>query len=353
VRGDLDAISVKAMEKDRARRYASVSELAADIQRHLENEPVVARPLSGIHRLRKTLGKHKALVRTLAAVFAILLLATFVSTLMYLRAQRARSDTQRQVVKLAVANGNRLAEEGDPAVALLWFARALPLAEGRDLEMLRIRIASALENTPKIALLLPHDAPLLRAQYVSGEREILTVAEDAARLWDAATGEIRRIFGGHSTPLVAASLNAATGRLFTADRAGTLQLWDTQTGVKIGAGLSHGGELKFADFNPAGTLMVTTGPNGVRLWDVTTGRLARVLAHPKGAHHAAFSPDGGLLASAGLTGYEFGIPRRGSSRLISRDSCMTSTVLRSAHAAGSSYRAHREPCLTRTPRDSS
>jgi hypothetical protein len=47
--GDLDAITLKAVEKDRARRYGSPSELAADLQRYLKNEPVLAQPASASH----------------------------------------------------------------------------------------------------------------------------------------------------------------------------------------------------------------------------------------------------------------------------------------------------------------
>jgi hypothetical protein len=48
LRGDLDSITMRALEKDRTRRYPAASELAADIQRYLNHEPVLARPASGI-----------------------------------------------------------------------------------------------------------------------------------------------------------------------------------------------------------------------------------------------------------------------------------------------------------------
>jgi hypothetical protein len=53
VRGDLDWIVMKALEKDRARRYETANGLAADIRRHLDNEPVNARPPSGFYRFQK------------------------------------------------------------------------------------------------------------------------------------------------------------------------------------------------------------------------------------------------------------------------------------------------------------
>jgi eukaryotic-like serine/threonine-protein kinase len=57
--GDLDAITMKALEKERARRYGTPSELATDIERHLRNEPVLARPPSRAYRLQKYVRRHR------------------------------------------------------------------------------------------------------------------------------------------------------------------------------------------------------------------------------------------------------------------------------------------------------
>lgn len=59
LRGDLDAILAKALEKDRERRYSSAAELAADIRRHLNEEPIAARPLTTALLLRKALRRHR------------------------------------------------------------------------------------------------------------------------------------------------------------------------------------------------------------------------------------------------------------------------------------------------------
>ncbi|HEY2028157.1 MAG TPA: serine/threonine-protein kinase [Myxococcales bacterium] len=73
--GDLDAIAMKAMEKDRSRRYGSASELSADLTRLLAGEPVLARPSSALYRLRKYARRHRAGVAVFAA--AALLLPAF------------------------------------------------------------------------------------------------------------------------------------------------------------------------------------------------------------------------------------------------------------------------------------
>jgi non-specific serine/threonine protein kinase/serine/threonine-protein kinase len=70
--GDLDWITMKALERDRSRRYSTPMELAADIGRYLGNEPVTARPASVGYRAKKYVLRHRALVAGTAAVFVVL-----------------------------------------------------------------------------------------------------------------------------------------------------------------------------------------------------------------------------------------------------------------------------------------
>jgi non-specific serine/threonine protein kinase/serine/threonine-protein kinase len=69
VRGDLDWIVLKTLEKDRNRRYASVAGLAADVRRHLANEPVLAGPPSAVYRLKKFVARHRVGVAATAGLF--------------------------------------------------------------------------------------------------------------------------------------------------------------------------------------------------------------------------------------------------------------------------------------------
>jgi eukaryotic-like serine/threonine-protein kinase len=99
--GDLDWITLKALDKDRARRYASVSELAADIERHLGHEPVTASPPSASYRLRKLVRRHRAAFAAAAAVF-LALAAGLVGTIWQAgRATRqaARADEEARQAK--------------------------------------------------------------------------------------------------------------------------------------------------------------------------------------------------------------------------------------------------------------
>ncbi len=75
LRGDLDTIVMKAIEKDPSHRYATASELSADIGRHLSHEPVLARPASAVYRARKYVRRHPVGVTVAAAL--VLMLAAF------------------------------------------------------------------------------------------------------------------------------------------------------------------------------------------------------------------------------------------------------------------------------------
>jgi serine/threonine protein kinase len=79
LRGDLDWITMKATDKDRERRYASVSGLAADVRRHLRHEPVLAGPPGAVYKLRKLIRRHRLGV-TAATVVALVLIVGSVAT---------------------------------------------------------------------------------------------------------------------------------------------------------------------------------------------------------------------------------------------------------------------------------
>jgi eukaryotic-like serine/threonine-protein kinase len=88
-RGDIETIVAKALEKDKARRYASAAELAGDIRHYLEDEPIVAMPPSAAYNLQKFARRHKALVTGVAAVFVVLVAGIAASSWQAMRASRA------------------------------------------------------------------------------------------------------------------------------------------------------------------------------------------------------------------------------------------------------------------------
>ena len=89
-RGDIETLVKRALEKDKARRYSSAVDLGADIQRYLNDEPIIARPPSAAYQVRKFARRHRALMAGVAAVFAVLVIGVAASTAEAIRANQAR-----------------------------------------------------------------------------------------------------------------------------------------------------------------------------------------------------------------------------------------------------------------------
>jgi eukaryotic-like serine/threonine-protein kinase len=94
VRGDLDWIVMKTLEKDRNRRYETANGLARDIERHLNDEPVVARPPSRLYRFQKSVSRNKGAYAAAAALSSVLVLGAAVSTWEAVRALAAEKRAQ-------------------------------------------------------------------------------------------------------------------------------------------------------------------------------------------------------------------------------------------------------------------
>jgi predicted Ser/Thr protein kinase len=115
-RGDIETIAAKALDKDKTRRYASAAELAADIRRYLNDEPIVARPPSTTYQLQKFARRHRALVGGLAAVFVVLVAGATVSTWQAIRAGRAEQGALTERDR-AIAAEQQTRDERDRANA--------------------------------------------------------------------------------------------------------------------------------------------------------------------------------------------------------------------------------------------
>jgi serine/threonine protein kinase/Tfp pilus assembly protein PilF len=158
LRGDLDAIALKALEKDRARRYATPADLAADIGRYLRHEAVSARPPSRAYQLRKLVRRNRVLVTSVAAILLTLIAATVVSTREAIRAGRAErsaaaslKQSQEETAKAQAVNSflQEMLQSADPRSA----SKADP-AKGRD-----VTVAQLLDQAVRRL-----DAGSLRAQ---------------------------------------------------------------------------------------------------------------------------------------------------------------------------------------------
>jgi len=120
LRGDLDWIVMKCLEKDRRRRYETANALAMDIQRHLDNEPVMARPPSRRYRFQKLVRRNKVLVAAAGAVSAALVIGLGTSTWLFLKEREARREQirLREEAELARANEAELRRQAETRVKI-------------------------------------------------------------------------------------------------------------------------------------------------------------------------------------------------------------------------------------------
>jgi serine/threonine protein kinase len=146
-RGELDWIAMKALEKDRNRRYESASAFAADVRRYLHDEPIRACSPSAAYRFRKFAWRHKVALTTAALVTGALLLGTAVSVWQAVRANGERDRAREAERKTAVQKNNMQA-----ALDFLWqdvLSQASPDNEpdrGLTVRQLLDRVADRLEK---------------------------------------------------------------------------------------------------------------------------------------------------------------------------------------------------------------
>jgi len=155
VRGDLDWIVMKALEKNRTRRYETANGFAADIQRHLNNEPVVACPPSNFYKLQKLVRRNKFFFIAATAVIAALVIGLGIATWMFFQEQQARqqAEVQRKTAETEAARSRQVAHFLQDMLEGVGPEKAL----GRDTTMLheilartKQRLGKELQNQPEV-----------------------------------------------------------------------------------------------------------------------------------------------------------------------------------------------------------
>jgi serine/threonine protein kinase/Flp pilus assembly protein TadD len=130
VRGDLDWIVMKALEKDRARRYETASGFVADIQRFLQDEPVLACPPSAAYKFRKLLRRNKRMLATAAGISAMIAIASSLGILAHQRG--LREEEARRLAAIAVQKRIESEEEKLRAELDALVEEALRLGSGQQ-----------------------------------------------------------------------------------------------------------------------------------------------------------------------------------------------------------------------------
>jgi serine/threonine protein kinase len=204
VKGDLAWIILQCLAKEPGRRYQTVGDLAKDIERHLDNEPIVGRPPSRGYRLGKLLLRHRYFFAALGGITVALLVGACLATWMYLRERQAKNQ-----VRVEAARSETVA-----AILAKMFTGLRPrIAQGRDTTLLReILRTTAQEMTVRLKD-QPDVEAELRALLGKAYEEIGDLDGSVEMHRAALKLRIQRF--GHEHRLVATSLNDLAGILYS------------------------------------------------------------------------------------------------------------------------------------------
>jgi WD40 repeat protein len=306
VRGELDWIVMKALEKGRDRRYETADGLARDIDRYLRDEPVQACPPSWRYRLGKALRKHRGAVWTAAGLAALLVAVAVGATVAAFREQRLKREAEAKADaldhslyyhRIALAEQRLTANQLGPVEALL--EGCPPRLRGWEWHYLRrwynVGPYTELPTTDQVnvGVAFAPDGKYFAVGGWDGTRGTL-------RLWDTATAKKVRTFHGHWDSVDAVVFSPDGRRLASGGPDGTVRVWDPATGQELQR-FRVGRLVTSVDFSPDGKHLLTAGRDpsakggGAQIREVATGQVVLTL---EGQVRAAYSADGRRIASS-------------------------------------------------------
>ena len=288
LRGDLDWIVMKALEKDRARRYETANGFAADVLRHLAHEPVQAAPPSRAYRLRKFVRKHRGAVVAASLVVLALLGGIAGTTWGLFRADQRRVEAE----KARAAEAERV-KERDAAVVQANDAKRT--ADSRA-EELRYRLGVS-------------DMAAASGAYENGDvvlaAERLSDVPLEQRGWEwhylkrLASGGLFTVYG-HTGSVNSVVFSPDGSRIVTGSDDQTAKLWDAQSGTPILELKGHTAAVTSVAFSPDNSRVVTgSDDKTARVWDARSGTcLLELKGHTVPVSGVAFSTDGTRIATS-------------------------------------------------------
>lgn len=327
MRHELDWIVMRALEKDRNRRYESASALAQDVQRYLEDAPVEACPPSTVYRLRKIARRYRGLVTTGCLLALAMLVASgllwsersrTLAALAGERDQRQIAETQEQTARQSAA------EAMDQRNRALRSQYQAEIVSGKAdwergyLQRLNRKLMGhlPLDGQPDRrgwewyylwSLCHPEVRTLrsaVNSSYVawSPDGEYVAASGD---VWRAGTGElVRRL--SMSNILRYRSAWSPDSRLFAWGMAAddsVIYVWDRQTD-EIRELRGHRSSVWSVAWSPDGEQLASGGIGGeIHIWDIATGEVMRTFDAGNHVGSVGWSPDGELLAACVMEQY--------------------------------------------------
>jgi WD40 repeat protein/serine/threonine protein kinase len=314
VRGEVDWIVLKALEKDRNRRYETANSLARDLERYLNDEPVLACPPSAAYRLKKYARRHRAAMALAAVVLGALVVAVIGLALSTTLIWQAKNEAVQALEREQLSSYWQriaLAEREFSANNLLRVQELLDLCpeklRGWEWHYLKRLRGKALPP-------LRHDHPV-RAVAASpdGRRIVSADFGGFVTIWDLATGVRLHRVPGHDKPCGCIEFSPNGGYFVTSDfdpagqRKAVVKVWHGQTGKELAQWEIQRTEIDALAFSADGKLACSScnqvGAGVIDIREPMTGDVLFVLGESReGSNYLAFTPDGKLLAEASLGG---------------------------------------------------
>jgi WD40 repeat protein/serine/threonine protein kinase len=308
VRGELDWIVMKALEKDRNRRYDSANGFAMDVQRYLADEPVQACPPSPWYRMQKFVRRNKRPLGMAAALLLAMVVAVASLAVMLQQEIRNRNDLEAALRReqresyfqlIASAYGEILAHNPGRGEELL---DECPPRQGQpDLRgwewhyLRRMRHGSPFE--------LAHEQEVRDVAFSpDGKRLVSGSFDGTVRVWDTATQkDLHRLPAG--SRVFGVAFHPDGRQVAAASEDGLVRVWDLGAAPELAVLRGHEGSVRTVAFGPDGRHLASGGDDAtVRLWALESKEPAAVIlrGHAAAVWGLAFSPDGRRLASAGF-----------------------------------------------------
>jgi tRNA A-37 threonylcarbamoyl transferase component Bud32 len=322
---ELEWIPLKAMRKDRCRRYKSASDMADDIQSYLNGNPLLAGPETAMYRMQKFVHKHAGSVATAALVSVAVILGLVVSVIFGCRAERARQKEAAARIQVEQAltraeKAEKATEEKAEELRRTLYVNTIQLADAKHREGNARQVRELLDSCPedlrgwewdRLSYTLDLSIRTLHASSSSidfsaalstdGKYIVSGGFGKTVKVWDTATGEqvltIPEAHGGDAVTCVAFSPDGK--QIVSGDDLGEITLWDATSGNKIMQLAKTGPWLAFwlVAFSPDGRYVAAVTWDGIRIWNANNGKEVMTLSGHGDMLAAAFSPDGQRILS--------------------------------------------------------
>lgn len=293
MKGDLDWIALKALERDPDRRYGSADDLANDITRYLKHEPIVARPPSTTYLVSRFVQRHRVGVAAVAAISLAIIAGGITSTLLYFEAERNRIEAEngREGLRKSYSRSDeqmarQRMDSNQHTDAVAYLARALRTDPANDLAS--TNLLSLLAN---VHLIRPDAPPLVLPE---GALEAAKVAVSPAA--DMALAVSR--MGNGTAPGKAPGAGDAT-----APRE-VISSWNLKTGERTDHPVPPGVQVTCLEITPdQKSAVIGRDDGGVELWSLKDNKRRNLLPRlPNLVTCLAFSGNGEKLVAGSEVG---------------------------------------------------